>query len=163
MSHYGLLILGLGRGCPWDSGWHPPASQWVRYRSVCPSAAHIFLLVMRPTRPTNVKSSVSLGVPTWGARVVGALLGLVGGLFSLAAGLTDQYIDAGFWWGAVLSCLCSIFGVLIANSQALRTDCPRSLGSFRHGVQRAEGLSRSARFVGRRGTGTVCLFLKTGG
>jgi hypothetical protein len=74
---------------------------------------------MRPTRPTNVKSSVSLGVPTWGARVVGALLGLVGGLFSLAAGLTDQYIDAGFWWGAVLSCLCSIFGVLTLRTHRL--------------------------------------------
>ena len=74
---------------------------------------------MRTTRPTNVKSSVSLGAPTWGARVVGALLGVVGGLLSLAAGLADQYIDATFWWGAVLSCLCSIFGVL-----TLRTHRP---------------------------------------
>ena len=69
---------------------------------------------MRTTRPTNAKS-----LPTWGARVVGALLGLVGGLLSLAAGLTAPYIDAGFWSGAVLSLLCSIFGALTLRTHRL--------------------------------------------
>jgi hypothetical protein len=70
-------------------------------------------LVETIVRPTNVKSSVSRG------RRAGGLLGVVGGLLSLAAALAGQYTGATLWCGAAFACLCSIFSVL-----TLRTHKP---------------------------------------